>query len=83
MLTQEQEDKTIQWWNSLNGHFAQTYIMLITPRGLIELDPPNRSAMPNRGGTGKITNEDGFVSWLYHAYAKEIEENARPGKETL
>jgi len=72
-LTEGQRNRTIEWFNSLRDHFMQTYIFLLAPGGLVELDPPHRASMLNRGGTGKVTNEDGFVSWLYHCYTKEIE----------
>jgi len=86
-LTQQQRDQAIRWFNSLTGHFGQTYIILLTPRGLVEIDPPHTASILAHGGTARITNEDGFLSWLYHTYTSEIEahqiNHAKKGGEPM
>lgn len=68
--TEEQRQQAIRWFNSLTGHFGQTYILLIAPG--VELDR-SRARVLNEGGQARIVHKDEFVEWLWFTYHQQIQ----------
>lgn len=70
LITEEQREKAAAWFKLLDGHFGQTYILLMAPG--VELDR-SRAKVLNEGGQARMVDENRFLDWLYRSYREQIE----------